>query len=107
MCKVLHNWSLERKKLLIRKAYDALPANGVFLEVNSIVDDTRRDNMGGLELSLTQLVEFGHEQAFVYTFKVSGSAHVLSRLGCKCPSFAVTMITTAPTRWTARVGWSL
>ncbi len=56
--------------MLIRKAFDALPPGGIFLEVNGIVDDDHRHNMGGLELSLTQLVEFGHEQAFVYTFEV-------------------------------------
>lgn len=67
---VLHNWSLERKLLLVQKAAAALPPGGMFLEINSIVDKDRRSPLGGLELSLTQLVEFGHENAFVYTFQV-------------------------------------
>ena len=69
-CQVLHNWRLETKKMLVRKAFAALPAGGVFLEINSIVDDERQSSLGGLELSLTQLVEFGHENAFVYTMQV-------------------------------------
>ena len=74
---VMHNWSLERKLLLIKKAFDALPRGGMFLEVNSIIDNGRASPLGGLELSLTQLVEFGHENAFVYTFQVWSLLHRL------------------------------
>ncbi len=69
--------------MLVQKAFDALPAGGIFLEVNSIIDDERRQNLGGLELSLTQLLEFGHEQAFVYTFQV---LHLISFFGYAPPS---------------------
>jgi hypothetical protein len=72
---VLHNWSLERKRMLIKKAFDALPPGGMFLEINSIIDNSRTTPLGGLELSITQLVEFGRENAFVYTFQARGILH--------------------------------
>ncbi len=56
---ILHDWSLERKKLLVKKAYDALPAGGAFVAIEALIDDARRTNTFGLFLSLTMLMEFG------------------------------------------------
>jgi hypothetical protein len=62
---ILHDWSLERKKLLVRKVYDALPEGGAFVAIEALIDDARRSNTFGLFMSLTMLMEFG--DAFDFT----------------------------------------
>jgi hypothetical protein len=54
---ILHDWDLERKKLLIRKAYEALPKGGAFIVYEALIDDDRRENAFGLLMSLTMLIE--------------------------------------------------
>lgn len=54
---ILHDWNLEVKKMLIRKAYDAIPAGGAFLVYESIIDDDRSKNAFGLLMSLNMLIE--------------------------------------------------
>ena len=39
---ILHDWDLAQKKMLIRKAFDALPAGGALIVYESIIDDDRR-----------------------------------------------------------------
>jgi hypothetical protein len=62
---ILHDWNLEKKKLLIRKAYDALPEGGAFVIIEALIDDARRENAFGLLMSLNMLIEFG--DAFDFT----------------------------------------
>jgi cyclopropane fatty-acyl-phospholipid synthase-like methyltransferase len=62
---ILHDWNLDLKKMLIRKAYDALPSGGAFIAVENIIDDERRQNAFGLLMSLNMLIEFG--DAFDFT----------------------------------------
>jgi hypothetical protein len=62
---ILHDWNLERKKQLIRAAYDALPEGGAFIAVENLIDDARRENVFGLMMSLNMLIEFG--DAFDFT----------------------------------------
>jgi hypothetical protein len=62
---ILHDWNLERKKKLIRAAYDALPAGGAFVAIEALIDDARRENVFGLLMSLNMLIEFG--DAFDYS----------------------------------------
>jgi hypothetical protein len=62
---ILHDWNLEKKMMLIRKAYDALPEGGAFVVVENIIDDARRENAFGLMMSLNMLIEFG--DAFDFT----------------------------------------
>ena len=62
---ILHDWNLERKKLLVQKAYDALPEGGAFIVIETLIDDARRSNTFGLFMSLTMLMEFG--DAFDFT----------------------------------------
>jgi hypothetical protein len=62
---ILHDWDLENKMMLIRKAYDALPEGGAFVVIETLIDDARRENAFGLMMSLNMLVEFG--EAFDYT----------------------------------------
>ncbi|HEX3610225.1 MAG TPA: methyltransferase [Sporichthyaceae bacterium] len=56
---ILHDWNLDRKMHLIRQAYDALPAGGLFIVVENLIDDDRRENAFGLMMSLNMLIEFG------------------------------------------------
>lgn len=62
---VLHDWNLEKKKALIKKAYDALPQGGAFVVIEALIDDARRENAFGLMMSLNMLIEFG--DAFDYS----------------------------------------
>jgi len=62
---ILHDWNLEKKKALIRAAYEALPAGGAFIAIEQLIDDERRKNVFGLLVSLTMLIEFG--DAFDFT----------------------------------------
>ena len=62
---ILHDWNLEKKKHLIKLAYDALPPGGAFIVVEALIDDARRENAFGLLMSLNMLIEFG--DAFDYT----------------------------------------
>jgi len=62
---ILHDWNLEDKKMLIAKAYRALPAGGAFVAIENIIDDERRQNGFGLMMSLNMLIEFG--EAFDFT----------------------------------------
>ena len=65
MGNILHDWNLENKKLLIKKAFDALPEGGAFIAIENLIDDARRENVFGLLMSLNMLIEFG--DAFDYT----------------------------------------
>ncbi len=53
---ILHNWDLGKKRLLIKKAHAALPEQGALIVYESILDDQRRKNTGGLLASLNMLV---------------------------------------------------
>lgn len=54
---ILHDWNVEEKKMLVRKAYEALPPGGAFVAYDAIIDDDRRKNAFGLLMSLNMLVE--------------------------------------------------
>jgi hypothetical protein len=54
---ILHDWDLDEKRMLIAKAYDALPKGGAFLVYDSLIDDDRRNNAFGLLMSLNMLIE--------------------------------------------------
>ena len=62
---ILHDWNLERKRALVAKAFDALPAGGVFIAVENLIDDARREHVFGLLMSHNMLIEFG--DAFDFT----------------------------------------
>jgi predicted O-methyltransferase YrrM len=62
---ILHDWNLERKRHLIRSAYEALPEGGAFIVIENLIDDARRENAFGLLMSLNMLIEFG--DAFDFT----------------------------------------
>jgi len=54
---ILHDWNLEEKRMLIRKAYEALPEGGAFIAYDAIIDDDRSKNAFGLLMSLNMLIE--------------------------------------------------
>ncbi|MCW5621671.1 MAG: methyltransferase [Burkholderiales bacterium] len=62
---ILHDWNLENKKMLIRKAFKAVNPGGAFVAIENIIDDERRQNAFGLMMSLNMLIEFG--EAFDFT----------------------------------------
>lgn len=57
MGNVLHDWGIEEKKMLIKKAYNALPKGGSFVVIENIIDDNRSKNAFGLMMSLNMLIE--------------------------------------------------
>jgi hypothetical protein len=54
---ILHDWGLEDKKMLLRKAHAALPPKGALIVYESIIDDGRSQNAFGLMMSLNMLIE--------------------------------------------------
>jgi hypothetical protein len=62
---ILHDWNLDKKKRLIKAAYDALPDGGAFVVIEALIDDARRENIFGLMMSLSMLIESG--DAFDFT----------------------------------------
>lgn len=54
---ILHDWNLEEKIMLIRKACEALPANGALIVHEALIDDARSRNAFGLLMSLNMLIE--------------------------------------------------
>ena len=54
---ILHDWDLDQKRVLVGKAYEALPEGGAFLAFDAIIDDDRSKNAFGLMMSLNMLIE--------------------------------------------------
>jgi hypothetical protein len=54
---VLHDWDLETKRLLLKKAYEVLPSDGALIVYETLIDDDRRENAFGLLMSLNMLIE--------------------------------------------------
>jgi hypothetical protein len=54
---ILHDWDLAEKKVLVRKAFEALPAGGSFVVFEAMIDDDRSQNAFGLLMSLNMLIE--------------------------------------------------
>lgn len=54
---ILHDWDLETKRMLLKKAQAALPDGGAVVVYDSIIDDARKENAFGLLMSLNMLIE--------------------------------------------------
>lgn len=54
---ILHDWNLEEKRMLLEKAYQALPEGGALIVFEALIDDERRQNTFGLLMSLNMLIE--------------------------------------------------
>jgi O-methyltransferase domain/Dimerisation domain len=59
MGRVLHDWDLSEKKMLLAKAHAGLPAGGALIVYESLIDDARRQHEFGLLMSLNMLIETG------------------------------------------------
>ncbi|MCC6588824.1 MAG: methyltransferase [Bryobacterales bacterium] len=62
---ILHDWGLAAKRMLIEKAYKALPEGGALVVYEAIIDDDRSKNAFGLLMSLNMLIET--PEGFDYT----------------------------------------
>ena len=54
---ILHDFDIDEKRLLLQKAYEALPEGGALIVYDAIIDDERRENAFGLLMSLNMLIE--------------------------------------------------
>lgn len=54
---ILHDWDLETKRMLLKKAYEALPKGGALIVYEALIDDDRSKNALGLLMSLNMLIE--------------------------------------------------
>lgn len=54
---ILHDWGLEQKQSLLAKAYESLPPGGALIVYETLIDEERRQNVVGLLMSLTMLLE--------------------------------------------------
>jgi len=61
---VLHSWSLEKKKMLLKKAYDATNPGGVTVVYETMIDPSRRQP-AALLFSLHMLIQ--REEGFNFS----------------------------------------
>jgi len=54
---ILHDWDLPTKKMLVKRAFDAVPSGGALVVYEAIIDDDRSKNAFGLMMSLNMLIE--------------------------------------------------
>ena len=54
---ILHDWDLNEKMMLLRKAYKALTPSGALIVHEALIDDARKENAFGLLMSLNMLLE--------------------------------------------------
>ncbi|MDY0882129.1 methyltransferase [Dongia soli] len=54
---ILHDWDLAQKRVLLAKAYAALPTGGRLIVYDAMIDDQRREHAFGLLMSLNMLIE--------------------------------------------------
>ncbi len=67
MGNILHDWAYKDKLKLAKAACDALPENGAFVVIESIIDDNRNQNVFGLLMSLNMLIET--REGYDFTFR--------------------------------------
>ncbi|MBT2386385.1 methyltransferase [Streptomyces sp. ISL-11] len=54
---ILSGWAPPKAMTLLRKAHEALPAGGIVIVYETFIDDARRENVDGLLMGLTMLLE--------------------------------------------------
>jgi hypothetical protein len=57
MSMILHDWDLSTKRMLLERAYRALPRGGSLIVCEMLIDDERRSHLPGLLMSLNMLIE--------------------------------------------------
>jgi precorrin-6B methylase 2 len=61
---ILHNWALDERKTLLKRAYDVLPRDGALIVYESLIDDDRRTHTIGLLQALNMMIETEHGSNF-------------------------------------------
>jgi hypothetical protein len=56
LSRVLNNWGLPTKMMLLKKTYDALPAGGALIVIERLIDNDRQVNVDALLTSLNMLL---------------------------------------------------
>jgi hypothetical protein len=56
---ILHDWNVQRQKMLIAKAYRALPAGGAMVAIECLDDEARNRKSCGVSTSEGRTIEFG------------------------------------------------
>ncbi len=79
MGQILHDWNLEQRQFLLRKAYDALPDGGTLIVYDAMIDDDRRHNTYGFMVSLNMLIdtEGGSEYTVRGCDRLAGGSRLL------------------------------
>lgn len=54
--RILHNWDLETRRMLLRKAYDAVREGGAVIVYESLIPEDRRSNAASMLASLNMLL---------------------------------------------------
>lgn len=54
---ILHDWDMEEKRMLLKKAFDALPKGWALIIHGSLIDDDRKKNAMGHLMSLNMHIE--------------------------------------------------
>jgi hypothetical protein len=54
--RILHNWDLDTKRMLLSKSFDALPDGGAIIVYESLISEDRRSHPAGLLASLNMLL---------------------------------------------------
>ena len=54
--RILHNWNLDTKRMLLGKAYDALPEGGALIVHETLIPEDRRSNAAGMLASLNMVL---------------------------------------------------
>lgn len=67
MGNILHDWGQNEKDHLLKSSFKALNEGGAFIAIENVIDDDRRKNVYGLQMSLNMLLETNG--GFDYTFK--------------------------------------
>ncbi|MBC8111520.1 MAG: methyltransferase [Verrucomicrobia bacterium] len=65
MGNILHSFDLEKKQMLIKKSYEALPVGGALCIIELIIDNERKNNTFALLMSLNMIIE--SDGGFNYT----------------------------------------
>ena len=89
MGRILHDWDIPSRKLLLTKAYAALPRGGALIVHETFIDDARRDRAHSLLASLNMLIqtdggsEFTEEECMTWMREVGFDETYLVPLAAK------------------------
>lgn len=84
MSLVLHNWGDAEKRRLIGAAYDALPPGGLYVAVDNLIDDDRRERLPALLGSVNMLLQTDRGRGYsAAEFRVWAAAAGFTEVRCE------------------------